>query len=116
MSTFFIPHQYFHKKISTTMQKEGGARCSALSQYRPLGKSQGTVAFGTVRSASAAVVAASVQKVCAIAASAAEKQENQNPHAAVVAKTVSASIVSASAAAGEQKDDPDPVTASACRV
>ena len=86
------------------------------SWSRPPDEDQGAVTFCRIRSASAAVVAASIQEVSAIAAATAAKQENQDPHAAVVTEPISKAKVAASAAAGKQKDDPDPVAASACCV
>ena len=63
------------------------------SWSRPPDEDQGAVTFCLIRSTSAAVVAASIQEVSAIAAATAAKQENQDPHAAVVTETISAAIV-----------------------
>ena len=106
-----------HKKILSAVQKDRG-RSPVLRPILkpPTRRKPGAVTFCLIRSASASVVAASIQDVCAIAAATAAKQENQDPHTAAVAKTIAAAIVAASAAAGEQKNDPDPVAASSCCI
>ena len=77
---------------------EGEARCFAPSWSRPPDEDQGAVTFCLIRSASAAVVAASIQEVSAIAAATAAAQKQDQQQAAVSAKCIAVVAASATAA------------------